>query len=191
MPEIPAPGSARASKACELVMDLKLRYYGDPILREVCEPVTDFDDRLEDVARSMIDTMLRERGIGLAAPQVGMTKRLIVALQMKDPDDVDAEAMALVNPEVLERSKSTWEFEEGCLCIPGVVGKVVRPEEAVIRYQDLEGKQHTLKAGGMFARVLLHEIDHLDGRLFVDYFSSAQKSLIKPELKRIAAEYTD
>lgn len=172
-------------------MDLKLRYYGDPILREVCEPVTNFDDRLREVAESMVDTMLRERGIGLAAPQVGMTKRLIVALQMMDPDDVDAKAMALVNPEVLERSKSTWEFEEGCLCIPGVVSRVVRPEEAVVRYQDVEGNEHTITAGGMFARILLHEIDHLDGRLFVDYLSSAQKSLVKPELKRIAAEYSD
>jgi peptide deformylase len=171
-------------------MDLKLRYYGDPILREICEPVTEFDDHLAEEARAMVEAMHRERGIGLAAPQVGLTKRLIVALQMEDTDDVDAEATALVNPEVLERSKSTWEYEEGCLCVPGVVGRVVRPEEAVVRYQDLEGNEHTITARGMFARILLHEIDHLNGRLFVDYLSSAQKSLVKPQLKRIAAEYS-
>jgi peptide deformylase len=167
---------------------LELRYYGDPILREHCTPVERFDAQLAEEADAMAETMIRERGIGLAAPQVGMTKRLIVAVQMKDVDDVDAEPLALVNPEVLERSKSTWEFEEGCLSIPGVVGKVVRSEEAVVRYQDVEGNEHTIKAQGMFARVLLHEIDHLDGRLFVDYLSSAQKSLVKPELKRIATE---
>lgn len=171
-------------------MDLKLRYYGDPILREVCEPVTEFDGRLAEEARAMIETMHRENGIGLAAPQVGMTKRLIVALQMTDTEDVDAEAIALVNPEVVEWSKSTWEYEEGCLCVPGVVGKVVRPEETVVRYQDLEGGEHTVTAVGMFARILLHEIDHLNGRLFVDYLSSAQKSLVKPQLKKIAAEYS-
>ncbi|MGD8412737.1 MAG: peptide deformylase [Candidatus Latescibacterota bacterium] len=169
-------------------MELELRYYGDPILREKCAPVDRFDQQLAEEAEAMVETMFRERGIGLAAPQVGMTKRLIVAVQMKDTEDVDAEPLALVNPRVLERSRSTWEYEEGCLSIPGVVGKVVRSEEAVVRYQDVEGNEHTIKAEGMFARVLLHEIDHLDGRLFVDYLSSAQKSLIKPELKRIAAE---
>lgn len=169
-------------------MNLELRYYGDPVLREICAPVEQFDAQLAEVAESMADTMFRERGIGLAAPQVGLTKRLIVALQMKDVDDVDADPLALVNPEVLERSRSTWEYEEGCLSIPGVVGRLIRSEEVVVRYQDLEGKEHTINASGMFARVLLHEIDHLNGRLFVDYLSSAQKSLIKPELKRIATE---
>jgi peptide deformylase len=171
-------------------MELKLRYYSDPILRNVCDPVTSFDDQLREEAQAMIDTMFRERGIGLAAPQVGLTKRLIVAVQMKDPDDVDADAIPLVNPVVVERSKSTWEYEEGCLSIPGVLGKVVRPEEAVVRYQDLDGGERTITAKGMFARILLHEIDHLDGRLFVDYLSDAQKSLIKPDLKRIATSYS-
>lgn len=147
-----------------------------------------FDAQLAEEAEAMVETMFREKGIGLAAPQVGMTKRLIVAVQMKDTDDVDADPLALVNPEVLERSRSTWEFEEGCLSIPGVVGRVVRSEAAVVRYQDLEGHEHTIEVSGMFARILLHEIDHLDGRLFVDYLSSAQKSLVKPELKRIATE---
>jgi peptide deformylase len=169
-------------------MELELRYYGDSILRERCAPVEQFDARLAEEAEAMVDTMFRERGIGLAGPQVGMTKRIIVALEMKDPDDDNADPLVLVNPEVIQQSKETWEFEEGCLSIPGVVSRVVRSEEAVVRYQDVEGNEHTVKARGMFARVLLHEIDHLDGRLFVDYLSSAQKSLIKPDLKRIAAE---
>jgi len=170
-------------------MELKLRYYGDSILRETCAAVETFDAELAEVAQAMVDTMFRERGIGLAAPQVGMKKRLIVALEMKDVDDGDAEPLALVNPVVLYKSNSTWEYEEGCLSIPGVVGRVIRSEDAVVRYQDLEGNQQTIQANGMFARILLHEIDHLDGRLFVDYLSSAQKSLIKPELKKIATDY--
>ena len=169
-------------------MELELRYYGDPILREKCDSVDRFDEQLAEEAESMSETMFRERGIGLAAPQVGMTKRLIIALQMKDTEDVDAEPLALVNPVILSRSNSTWEFEEGCLSIPGVVGRVERSEEAVIRYQDVKGNEHTIQTSGMFARILLHEIDHLDGRLFVDYLSSAQKSLVKGELKRIATE---
>jgi peptide deformylase len=171
-------------------MELTLRYYGDPILREKCTSVDVFDDRLAEEAQAMIETMYREHGIGLAAPQVGMTKQLIVVVQMKDADDVNAEPLALVNPEVVEKSKTMWELEEGCLCLPGIAGKVERPEEAVVRYRDVEGNEHTLHAKGMFARVLLHEIDHLHGRLFIDYFSSAQKSLVKPELKRIVENYS-
>jgi peptide deformylase len=171
-------------------MELKLRYYGDPILREKCTPVEVFDEQLAEQAEAMIETMYRERGIGLAAPQVGLTKQLIVAVRMKDPEDVDADPIALVNPVVVEKSRFTWDLEEGCLCLPGIAGKVERSEEAVVEYQDVEGNAQTLHAAGMFARVLLHEIDHLHGRLFIDYFSSAQKSLIKPELKKIVENYS-
>lgn len=171
----------------KIVMEMKLRYYGDPILRVVCDPVETFDDRLAAEASAMTETMYRERGIGLAAPQVGLNKRLIVAVEMKHLEDYDAAAVALVNPEIVERSRSTWEYEEGCLSIPGISAPVVRPEEIVVRYQDLQGETHTITAKGMFARELLHEIDHLNGRLFVDYLSAAKKSLIKPELKKIAA----
>ncbi len=171
-------------------MEFKLRYYGDPILRIVCDPVETFDEQLEAEAEAMIETMFRERGIGLAAPQVGMNKRLIVAVMMEHQEDVDAEPVVLVNPVIMERSRETWEYEEGCLSVPGITGNVIRPEAIVIRYQDLQGQELTVTADGMFARELLHEIDHLNGRMFVDYLSSANKSLIKSELKRIAADYS-
>jgi peptide deformylase len=171
-------------------MEFKLRYYGDPILRIVCDPVEVFDEHLQAEAAAMIETMYRERGIGLAAPQVGMNKRLIVAIEMEHMDDHDAPAIALVNPEVLERSRETWEYDEGCLSIPGISAPVIRPEEIVVRYQDLKGNEHTITVNGMFARELLHEIDHLNGRMFVDYLSAANKSLIKPELKKIASGYS-
>lgn len=171
-------------------MEFKLRYYGDPILRIVCDPVEVFDERLEAEARAMTETMYRERGIGLAAPQVGMNKRLIVVIGMKHMEDYDAPAIVMVNPEILDRSRSTWEYEEGCLSIPGISAPVTRSEEIVVRYQDLEGKEHTITAEGMLAREILHEVDHLNGRMFVDYLSAANKSLIKPELKKIASGYS-
>lgn len=168
-------------------MELTLRYYGDPILRERASEVTDFDDTLAEQATAMVETMYRERGIGLAGPQVGLDKRLIVALEMHDPDDDHARPVVLVNPVVLERSHETWLLEEGCLSIPGVNGEVQRSVRARVRYQSVDGAEHEVDAEGMFARVLLHEIDHLDGRLFIDYLSPAKKSLIKPRLKAIAA----
>ena len=171
-------------------MEMKLRLYSDPILRQDAEDVEVFDNALAQEAEAMIETMTLERGIGLAAPPVGMSKKLSVVLQMKDPEDSDAEPLALVNSEVTERSSKMWEYEEGCLSVPGVVGKVMRPEQITVRYQDLKGNEKTIVASGMFARVILHENDHLHGRLFVDYLSSAQKSLIKPKLKSIAAEYS-
>jgi peptide deformylase len=169
-------------------MKLALRYYGDPILRGVSEAIIEFDESLREFADAMIDTMRRESGIGLAAPQVGRGRRLIVALQMKDSDDVDAEAMVLVNPRVVSKSKDTWIFEEGCLSIPGVNAQVTRSVQVEVEYEDLEGITRHIDARDMFARILLHEIDHLDGRLFIDYLSSAQKSLIKARLKEIAQD---
>ena len=167
-------------------MELKLRYYGDPILRERVAPVERFDAELAEEASAMIDTMVRERGIGLAGPQVGLRKRLIIALQMEDTDDSDAEPLVLVNPEVIERSRETWVLEEGCLSIPGVNGDVTRAVTARVRYESLGGVENVVEATGMFARILLHEIDHLNGRLFIDYLSPAAKSLLKPRLRAIA-----
>lgn len=171
-------------------MELSMRYYGDPILRRRAGPITEFDDELREFADAMIRTMERERGIGLAAPQVGSLRRMLIALEMESTDDEDAQPAVVVNPTVLARSKDLWVFEEGCLSIPGVVGDVSRPETIEFRYQDLDGKEHTRSATGMFARILLHEIDHLDGKLFIDYLSAAKKSLLKPRLKEITEEHS-
>jgi peptide deformylase len=166
-----------------------MRYYGDPILRKRAPEVHDFDQQLREEAEAMIETMDREAGVGLAALQVGIEKRLLIAVQMKDPDDSDAEPVVMVNPEILERSPETWEYEEGCLSIPGIRGDVTRPERVKVRYQDLDGKSHTIDIEGMFARVVQHEIDHLDGKLFIDYLSTGEKTLLKPRLKKIAEKY--
>ncbi len=165
---------------------LEMRYYGDAILRKVAEPVAVFDDKLRALAEGMIDTMLLERGVGLAAPQVGESVRLIVALRMEHSDDSEVPAEVLVNPKVVASSKETWSYEEGCLCMPGVSGQVIRPKEVEVEYQDLEGNPRRVRSDQFFSRILQHEIDHLNGVLFVDYLSTAQKSLIKPKLKEIS-----
>jgi peptide deformylase len=163
-----------------------MQYYGDPVLREVCEPVDTFDDELRVFAELMIETMREEQGIGLAAPQVGSKTRVIVALQMKDVDDIDAEPLVLVNPRVVSKARETWTFDEGCLSIPGISAPVIRPKEIEVEYQSLDGEKKTLTDDFIFGRILLHEIDHLNGVLFVDYLSSAQKSLIKSRLKKLS-----
>jgi peptide deformylase len=164
---------------------LKLRYYGDPILRRRANEVQTFDRSLRDIAGLMLEAMDREEGVGLAAPQVGLDMRVLVALVMSEPGDEEAEAIVVVNPEIMERSHDTWVYEEGCLSIPGIRGDVTRPNQIRLRYQDLDGTEHTLEAEGMFARILQHEIDHLDGKLFIDYLSTADKALIKPKLRSL------
>jgi peptide deformylase len=166
-------------------MNLEVKICGDPVLRKTASPVETFDEELKKLADSMIETMLVERGIGLAAPQVNVSRRLIVAMQMRDLDDSDAQPLALVNPEVVSASKEMWSYEEGCLSIPGITASVVRPRDVEVTYQDLDGQDHAVSASGIFARILLHEIDHLDGKLFIDYLSSAQKSLIRNKLKEL------
>jgi peptide deformylase len=170
-------------------MKLQLRYYGDPILRKRASDVREFDPDLREFAENMIETMRREAGVGLAATQVGVEKRVLVALQMETPEASEAPEIVMVNPEILDRSPDTWIYEEGCLSIPGIRGDVTRPEGIRVRYQDLHGKSHVIDVDGMFARVLQHEIDHLDGKLFIDYLSTGEKTLLKTRLKKIAERY--
>ena len=165
---------------------LKLRYYGDPILRRRAMDVQAFDASLRDLASQMLEAMEREEGVGLAAPQVGLDLRVLVALAMREPGDETAEPVVMVNPEILERSHETWVYEEGCLSIPGVRGDVTRPERVRVHYQDLDGTNHSIDVDGMFARILQHEIDHLNGKLFIDYLSTADKLLLKARLRSIA-----
>lgn len=165
---------------------LKLRYYGDPILRRPASDVRSFDASLREIVDEMLEAMEREEGVGLAAPQVGLDLRLLVALAMREPGDEEAEPVVLVNPEIVDRSKDSWVYEEGCLSIPGIRGDVTRPLTIKVRYLDLEGQERALEAEGMFARILQHEIDHLEGKLFIDYLSTAAKTLLKPKLRKIA-----
>jgi len=169
---------------------LTLRIYPDPILRRSCKKVMTFDSELRDLADAMIDTMCQEGGIGLAAPQVGFDKCLIIALRMADPEDTHAEPAVLINPKVVSSSSELWSYEEGCLSIPGVSASILRSVKVDIEFQDVDGDTHRSTEEGMFARILQHEIDHLNGRLFIDYLSDAQKSLLRNQLKKLADSHT-
>ena len=165
---------------------LELRIYPDPILRQTASEVEAFDDRLGELVSAMIDTMIREAGIGLAAPQIGHSKRLIIARQMNDPDDTRADYLVLVNPRIISASSELWSYEEGCLSVPGINALVLRSVSVEVEYQDLDSRTNRITEKDMFGRILQHEIDHTNGKLFIDYLSSAQKSLIKPKLRKLA-----
>ena len=143
---------------------LEIRVLGDPILREETKPVTEITDELRTLAKNMFETMYLAKGIGLAAPQVGRSERIAVV-------DVDDNPLVLVDPEILESSAKTAKAEEGCLSIPDVYGDVERPGTVRVRAMDLDGKTFEVEASELFGRCLQHEIDHLDGKLFVDYLS--------------------
>jgi peptide deformylase len=142
---------------------LDIRVLGDPILREETKPVTEITDELRTLARNMFDTMYVAKGIGLAAPQIGRSECMAVV-------DVEDNPLVIINPEVVH-SEGKAKGEEGCLSIPDVYGDVERPEIVRVRATGLDGKEFEIEADGLFARCLQHEIDHLHGKLFVDYLS--------------------
>lgn len=162
-----------------------IRLYGDPVLRQKADPVSRVDDDVRQLAESMIQSMYGESGIGLAAPQVGKSLRLIVA----DPviEGRQGNPRAFVNPEITD-SWGDSTYEEGCLSLPGVNGDVDRPDGVRVRFTDLDGAEHEESFDGLWARVLQHEIDHLNGRLFVDYLSTMRRAMLQRKLKDLARE---
>jgi peptide deformylase len=154
---------------------VKIRIIGDDVLREVAEDVEEFDEKLVRLGEEMIDFMHNADGIGLAAPQVGISKRILVT--DVSPIEEDQEPRVFVNPVILE-SAGECTLEEGCLSIPDVREDVTRPEEILLKYNTPYGESKTEKFTGWMSRVLQHEIDHLDGVLFVDYLSPIKKKLI-------------
>jgi peptide deformylase len=167
---------------------LPIRLYPDPVLREKCPPVERFDDELRDLAADMVETMHAAPGVGLAAPQVGALLRLaLVDLSVgKDPEEL----LVLVNPEVLGEEGLATEVE-GCLSIPDLTDKVERPERIGLRAQDLQGRPFELDADDWLARAVLHEIDHLDGVLFVDRLRGLRKERARRALKKMAEAYEE
>jgi peptide deformylase len=150
------------------VTPLPLRVLGDPILREETKPVTVITAELRQLIDAMFETMYAARGIGLAAPQVGRSERLAVI-------DVDDEPLVLINPEILESSSATEKAEEGCLSIPEIYADVERPESIHLRAMDRDGNVFEREASGLLARCMQHEIDHLHGKMFIDYLSVLKK----------------
>ncbi|MCH7887193.1 MAG: peptide deformylase [Candidatus Marinimicrobia bacterium] len=164
---------------------LGLKYYGDPILRKETDSVKEFDHSLELFAQEMIETMRTNDGVGLAGPQVGDLRSLIVIDVSSDEDEEPAEPLILVNPDIKELSGSCV-MEEGCLSIPDVRVEIERPEEIRIKFQDVKGVKKDLKCDGILARVIQHEVDHLRGRLMIDYLSPVKRDLLKSKLQKIS-----
>jgi peptide deformylase len=147
---------------------LDIRVLGDPILRQATTPVAAMTDDLRRLIADMFDTMHHARGIGLAAPQVGRTERLAIV-------EVDDERFVLINPEIIQRSGRA-KGEEGCLSIPDIYADVERPDTVSVRALDESFAPYEIDAGGLLARCIQHEIDHLDGKLFLDYLSVLKRA---------------
>jgi peptide deformylase len=161
---------------------LRIRHYPDPVLKQKAEPVTAFDTGLRRLAHDMLETMYAAPGVGLAAPQIGVGRRLIVL--DCSPKDAAQTPLVAVNPEILTREGECCE-EEGCLSVPEYYAKVVRSEKVRVRFQELDGTLRELEAEGLWAICFQHEIDHLDGVLFVDRLSPLKRGLFRKKYQKI------
>lgn len=193
-------------------MIYKVRYYGDPVLRKRARPVTVFDKKLETLGRDLLGTMYDANGVGLAAPQVGLSTRVFVALEMgsrEAKDEAVGEAMneaellspeekrerwgvvaehVMVNPEIIARN-GVQHGTDGCLSLPGLfVEEMKRDARIRVRYQDVLGQSHERDAEGHFAHVIQHELDHLDGVLFFDHLPEPEKRAFLDEHRKTLAE---
>jgi peptide deformylase len=160
------------------VSKLEIRIFGDPVLRQRAHEVEDFDGRLATLAGNLFDTMRAAEGVGLAANQVGVLKRVFTWELEREADDGTVEAMgsAVVNPVLLDSSEEIQDGDEGCLSFPGLFYPVDRPVRVEVGYQDLGGDDHTVQLEGFLARIWLHEMDHLDGILFIDHLAKHDKT---------------
>ena len=147
----------------------------DPVLKTKCTPVPAVDDEIRTLMDDMLDTMYAAPGIGLAAPQIGVTKRVIV-VDVSEKDEPRA-PLCLANPEIVWKSDETAPHEEGCLSLPDLYADVERPVAVKVRYLDRDGASQELEADGLLAICLQHEIDHIDGVLFVDHLSALKRNM--------------
>lgn len=161
--------------------------YGDSVLREACENIVKGETDVLNLSSDMFETMIQADGIGLAAPQIGISKRIFVVdgTSLED-EEMSSFKKVFINPIILEEDGDEWEFEEGCLSIPGVRGGVFRKSEILIRYFDENWNEKEESYNGMKARIIQHEYDHIEGKLFVDYLSSIKRKLIKNKLSEIS-----
>ena len=152
----------------------------DPILRRKSENLEKVDDDLRRLLDDMLETMYSAPGIGLAAVQVGILKRLIVIDISKEKEKKNP--LFLINPEIISKSKNTSIYEEGCLSLPGHFAEIERPAECQVKYIDYDGKKKEIKANGLLSTCIQHELDHLDGILFIDYLSKLKRDMILKKL---------
>jgi len=156
---------------------MEIRTYGDGTLRRPAKPVDAIDDEIRAICERMVETMLRANGAGLAAPQIGISKQIIVL-------DVEGEFHILINPVLIETSEEVEQVREGCLSVPGVDAPVDRAVRAVVEGTTLEGETVCIEGEGLLARAIQHEMDHLNGNLFLDRLSPARRRSLLKEYRR-------
>lgn len=159
---------------------LKIYLYPDPVLREETQLVTEFGEELEQLVADMFDTMRAADGVGLAAPQVGVSKKMVVI-------DYHGEQYVLINPEISNKGDSA-SIEEGCLSFPGIYEVVESPLSFHLKYQDVQGKTCEIDIEGFLACIISHEIDHLNGKLLIDRISPLKRQFIKKKITKRAKE---
>ena len=182
-------------------MSLRLRYFGDPVLRQSGRKIEKFDDQLASLSQEMIEVMRESDGIGLAAQQVGIAEQFCVMDVPEHPEYpilcvLDGKAlspsllmpMSLANPVVSPLPSDEYYYEEGCLSFPGINADVARPEKISVSYQDVDGVAHTLECDGLLARCIQHEVDHLNGVLFIDRMEKETYAEIKKEVQSLKKE---
>jgi len=162
-------------------MSRHLVFYGKEILAQVAQPVENIDDDLISLIDEMFDIMYKEKGVGLAAPQVDLARRVVVI----DTGEKKGEKIAIINPVISEFSKKLVPYEEGCLSLPGINADVERPDAVLVKGISPRGKGVEIEAEGFLARVFQHEIDHLEGILFIDRIEKFIKDEMRAELKKI------
>ena len=150
-----------------------IRINDDPILRKVCKPVQEITKKTEELVGDMLDTMYEANGVGLAAPQVGILKRIVVI-------DIGDGPIIMINPEILETSGSQTG-QEGCLSIPGKAGIVTRPNYVKAKAYDLQMNEYTIEGEGLLARAICHELGHLDGHLYIDHVEGSLMEIVNDE----------
>lgn len=163
----------------------KILHYPDPLLKRKSETVTEFNDELKQLAEDMAETMYDAPGVGLAAPQIGELKRLVV-IDCSGKDE-PADLVVAVNPEIIAKEGEGVE-EEGCLSVPGFWANVKRAETVTMRYQDVEGNVHERTSDGLLGICMQHELDHLEGILFVDRLSPLKRSMFKKKYMKMLKE---
>lgn len=157
----------------------------DPILRKISEPVERVDDELRRLMDDMLETMYEAPGIGLAAIQVAVPKRVLV-LDVTDLDNEEPQPICMANPEIVARSDAKSTHEEGCLSIPDVRVDIERPATVTVRYVDRDGETREIEAEGLLATAVQHEIDHLDGKMIIDFMSRLRRDMVIRKFKKMA-----
>ncbi len=158
---------------------LKVVFYPHPALAKIAEPVVEFDEKLKKFIQDMYETMYEENGVGLAAPQVAVSKRLAVL----DVSDKQNEPFVIINPEIIEKDGEEM-MEAGCLSVPHTYDKVPRATKVKVRAQDETGKFFEIEGTGLLSHCLQHEIDHLDGKLYIDYLSPLKRRMLIKKMEK-------